>query len=188
MHNDYQLTKNELREQKLSKEEYIKQKKNGIIVILDNPKNLYNVGQIIRTLEAFRIYRLIISGKDESILKSKKVKLSSIGLEKWLEIDFCSNSDLPYIIENLKNRSCKVYAVELTKYALSYQDISLNKPPVVLIFGNEATGLNDSTIQQCDESIYIPISGMANSLNLSISVGIVVSSLLKEFKNSTKEL
>jgi len=177
MQNDYQLTKSELREQKLSKQEYKVKEKNIIIVILDNPKNFYNVGQIIRTLEAFRVQKLIIAGKDESILKTKKVKTSSLGLEKWLDIDFCKSS--LDAIEDLKKRSYKIYAIELTKYAKAYCNVFLEQP-TVLVFGNEAIGLDDAVIQQCDASLYIPINGMANSLNLSISVGIVVASLLKD--------
>lgn len=167
----YQLSKEELRKDKISRKEFNALKRHSIVCILDDLSNMHNIGVIIRTCEAFRIEKLIVSSKMD-VLKSRKVLKSALSSWKWLPI--YQTKRLEISLQNLKDDGYEIVSVELTNNAIDYTMAKQNKK-VAFIFGNERRGICQEVLDISDSSVYIPMHGMANSINVSSAVGIVLS-------------
>ena len=167
---DYQLSKEELRETKPSRDEFLKEKRFPIVCILDNLSVTHNVGVIIRLCEAFRIEKIYICG-DTPTLQSRKIRASSVGTEKWIDIEY--NKSTLHVIEDLK-QEYKVLAVELTKEAPTHTSMNY-ETPTAFIFGNENIGVNDDVIKSCDGAVFVEMFGMGNSINVSSCASIIIA-------------
>lgn len=168
---DYQLTKEELRNVKFTREEFQTLDKVPIVCILDNLQNGYNIGVIIRLCESLRITSLYICGSTPT-LKSKKVLKTATGVWKWLNIIYCDSTI--EAINEVKKANYTVYGVELAKKSISYLDISYPKK-CAFVFSNERYGMNEAVLSKCESSIHIPMYGMGNSINVSSCASIIMA-------------
>lgn len=148
--------------------------KNSAILLLENIKDAGNLGTAIRTASAFNIDGIILLG-DTVDLYSPKVVRSSVGY-LWKTPIYKTN-DFKEIKKYFKGH--KFFATSVDKSLdlkpLKTADI---KAPCVIMFGSEAFGLSETAVKNSDVYVTIPIKGDIESLNLSISIGIV----LYEFK------
>ena len=149
-------------------------KKNSAILFLENIKDAGNLGTAIRTASAFNIDGIILFG-DTVDLYSPKVVRSSVGY-LWKTPVYKTND-----FEEIKNyfSEHKFFATSVNKALnlIPIKDAQM-KPPCVIMFGSEAFGLSEKSMNFSDFYVTIPIKGDIESLNLSISIGIV----LYEFK------
>jgi len=180
--NDHQLSKEELRETKTSRENFKQLSKHKVVCILDNLSNAYNIGVIIRLCEAFRIEKLYVCG-DAPGLSNWKLKNTAVGSQKWLDIEY--TTDTNEVIQNLQEKDYLVSAVELTKNAQIYNETKDMKK-IAYVFGNENFGISDSVINRCDYSVYIPMYGMGNSLNVSTTASIIIANAILELTTIDK--
>src|SRR5215216_1762951 len=161
-----------------SVEEFRRSEKLPIIVVLENVRSAYNVGSVFRTADAFLLEAIYICGYTARP-PHKEIKKTALGSDETVEWKHFPNASLA--IDSLKEQGFEVYAVEqtVTSYPLN-QFVTEDKEKVAVIFGNEVTGLEESTIHLCDGSIEIPQLGMKHSLNISVAAGIVLWELAKK--------
>lgn len=177
---DYQLSKEELRETKTSREDFKQLPKHQVVCILDNLSNAYNIGVIIRLCEAFRIEKLYVCG-DAPDLSNWKLRNTSVGSQKWLDIEY--ETDTNEVIKKLQEDDYIVSAVELTKNAQQYDNTKdVNK--IAYVLGNENFGISDEVINSCDNSVYIPMYGMGNSLNVSTTASIIIANAVAQISHN----
>ena len=86
-------------------------------------------------------------------------------------IRITSVSDISDFIAHAKKRGRRVYCAELREGAKSIKDIDLD-PSDIFIIGNEGHGIPKNISEQCDLSVYIPISNNTESLNASVAAAI----------------
>ena len=175
---NYQLSKDELRKYKPKRDKFHTLVKYPIICILDNLSNAHNVGVIIRLCEAFRIEKIFLCGTTPT-LKSRKTKLSSRGTQKWIDIEYVPSTD--ELLLTLKKKNYLLTGVELAKNSENYISKEY-KNPTAFVFGNERHGINSKTLNLCDNSIYIEMFGMGNSLNVSTTASIVLADAISKYK------
>ena len=137
-------------------------------VILDRIQDPGNLGTIIRTSDAAG-FNTIILDKGSVDPFNPKVVRSSQGSLFHLKI---INSDIKRIIEELKDRGVKILGTS-PKGDKIYTDVNI-RDRLAIVFGNEAKGIRDEILSMCDETIRIPIYGGAESLNVSVSSGIIL--------------
>ena len=171
---DYQLSKNELRETKPKRDEFKDIKRNSIVCVLDNLRNAYNIGIIIRTCEAFLVEKVFVCGSVD-LTKSKKLLKSSRKTERWIDIETIKVTC--EILKKLKYLGYEIVAVELTKNAIPYHKLP-KKEKIAFVFGSEIYGISDEVLSQCDKAICIPMFATGNSLNVATSAGIVISDFI----------
>ena len=161
-----------------------------MILILDNIRSLHNVGSILRTADGAGFARhslgdggggkVYLCGITPSPLdRFKKVRpevaKTALGAEKtvpWEKVD-----DTDALIEELKKDGYQIVAVEqapnsIPYYKLSTMDYKLER--LALVFGHEVDGVSKTVLEKADKIIEIPMSGTKESLNVSISVGIIL--------------
>jgi tRNA G18 (ribose-2'-O)-methylase SpoU len=160
-----------------SVDEFKQAKKFPIIVVLENIRSAYNVGSIFRTADAFLIEAIYITGYSAKP-PHNQVKKTALGAEEtvyWKH--FQSSADA---IEELKIKKYKVFAVEQAEgsHKLHAAGFRQNEK-IAVIFGNEVTGVEQSTINLCSGCIEIPHLGVKHSLNVATAAGVVLWELIR---------
>lgn len=161
----------ELRTTKPSEEDLGKIKRRDIYFILDDILDTYNVGGIFRLAEALGVKKVFLCGETETPPNSR-IKKASINTTEWVEWQYLPSAksaidNLRLIIDDLT-----IVAVEQDNLSVPYTEIDY-KLPIVLIVGNETTGISKEVLGLCDYIAEIPMWGVNTSLNVIISLGIV---------------
>ena len=147
-----------------------------VIVVLENIRSAYNVGSVFRTADAFLIEAIYICGYSAKP-PHKEIKKTALGAEdtvNWRHFNRASDA-----IAQLKNEQYAVYAVEQVENSISLEKLKTGDRKIAVVFGNEVTGVEQSTIQLCDGSIEIPQLGMKHSLNIATAAGVVLWELVR---------
>lgn len=152
--------------------EGIKNIPNPLIVMLDHLEDPHNFGAIIRTCEALGINGIIIPN-DRSVGINATVVKTSAGAIHHMNIIRVPN--LANTLEKLKKQGFWIVgtAMEGTNYTkLDY------KVPICLVIGNEGHGMSKIITDNCDFIATIPMTGKINSLNASVSCGILLAHIV----------
>ena len=147
-------------------------KENPLLVMLDHLEDPHNFGAIIRTCEALGIDGIIIPN-DRSVNINGTVVKTSAGAIYNMPIIRVVN--LNNTIEKLKDIGYWIVGTDMV--GTNYTEIDYNMP-VCLIIGNEGKGISRVVKDNCDFIATIPMSGNINSLNASVSCGIVLSRIV----------
>jgi len=174
-----QLSKEELRENKPSRNEYLSQPKLPLIVLLDNVTNSYNIGAFIRLADAFAIEKIIICGA--LTISDKKLKKASRNEAKWVDIEY-SDSTISSL-QMLSDKGYSIFSVELCHQSIDYKAVSYPSP-CVLVLGNERKGVSEAALQLSNQQIHIPMFGMGNSLNVSTAGAIVLAECASQIRKN----
>jgi len=172
------LTHSEILRERLTEEEALKVKRNPINIIAHNIRSMYNVGSIFRTCDSALVNELVLTGFTPYPPRSEieKTALGAVNTVPWTyEIDVFK------AIEKFKERKIKVFALELTDKKRQYDSLRKDEFPLVIVIGNELTGLDDKIINACDDAIEIPMYGVKHSLNVSVATGIVIYEALRKW-------
>jgi tRNA G18 (ribose-2'-O)-methylase SpoU len=154
-----------------SVEEFKQSEKLPVIVVLENIRSAYNVGSVFRTADAFLVEGIYIIGYSAKP-PHKEIKKTALGAEEtvnWKHFKTTAEA-----IEELRSMGYKVFAVEQAEGSHALQEIDFTGEKTAIIFGNEVTGVEQSTILACDGCIEIPQLGMKHSLNIATAAGVVL--------------
>jgi 23S rRNA (guanosine2251-2'-O)-methyltransferase len=160
-----------------SVEEFKRSQKTPVIAVLENIRSAYNVGSVFRTADAFLLEAIYITGYT-CIPPHKEIKKTALGAEET--VHWKHFTDANQAIALLKQNGYKVYAVEQAINSISLEKlVAANDEKLAFIFGNEVTGVEQSTIEQCDGCIEIPQLGMKHSLNIATAAGVVLWEIIR---------
>lgn len=159
-----------------SVDEFKQSGKIPIVVVLENIRSAYNVGSVFRTADAFLIEAIFICGYTAHP-PHKEIKKTALGAEETVRWKYFET--VAEAIEELKNQNHKIYAVEQAENSIRLQAADFRDQKIAVIFGNEVSGVEQTTIEQCDGCIEIPQLGMKHSLNISVAAGIVLWELIR---------
>jgi tRNA G18 (ribose-2'-O)-methylase SpoU len=170
------LSMNELNRKTV--EEFKRSTKTPVIAVLENIRSAYNVGSVFRTADAFLLQAIYITGYT-CTPPHKEIKKTALGAEE--SVDWKHFTNAQEAITELKNNGYKVYAIEqaLNSQQLQLMDFNSNEK-IAVIFGNEVTGVEQTTIEQCDGCIEIPQLGMKHSLNIATAAGVVLWEIVRD--------
>jgi len=151
-----------------------------VILVLDDIRSLHNIGSVFRTSDAFAIEKVILCGITAQP-PHREIQKTALGATESVAWEYAS--DCSVAIQELKELGLKVYGVEQVVGSISLSDF---QPPreqkSVLVFGNEVKGVSQAVLDLCDDYIEIPQDGTKHSLNISVSVGVVLWELAKTFR------
>ena len=145
------------------------------ILILDEIEDPHNLGSIIRTAECSGVHGIIIP-KRRSATVNSTVNKTSAGAAQYMKIARVNN--LNETINYLKERNIWIYGTDAKGSA--YYDEQDYKGGVGIVIGSEGFGMNRLVKENCDFLIKIPMKGQINSLNASVSAGIVMYEVMKQ--------
>ena len=148
----------------------VKDKEQPLILILDEIEDPHNFGAILRSADAFGVDGVIVKSKNQVPLNSTVAKVSTGAIE-YVKVAQVSN--LNNVIKALKDNGFWVYAADGSGKD-DYQKVDYSGP-VALIVGSEGRGISQLVMKNSDFIIKIPMIGHVNSLNVSVSTGILLS-------------
>jgi tRNA G18 (ribose-2'-O)-methylase SpoU len=157
---------------RLSVDEFKESIKTPVVIVLDNVRSLNNVGSVFRTADAFLVEAVYLCGITGNP-PNKEIQKTALGATESVHWKpFVTTTEA---IAELKQQGFLVYAVEQAQSAIMLHHFSPEKnQKLALIFGNEVNGVEQEVINQCTGVIEIPQAGMKHSLNISVSVGVVL--------------
>lgn len=171
---------------RISIDEFKNSDKTPIIVILDNVRSLHNVGSVFRTCDALRIESVFLCGITATP-PNKDIHKTALGATESVNWKYFEHTQ--HAIDELKNKQYKIVAVEQTINSISLNHYKPQpKQKTALIFGHEVKGVAQNIINHCDECVEIPQFGTKHSLNISVSVGIVLWEIFKKIGKDDKNL
>jgi 23S rRNA (guanosine2251-2'-O)-methyltransferase len=148
--------------------------------LLDNVRSAWNVGAIFRTSDAFGVRRLHLCGITPTP-ENVSVAKTALGADKT--IPWTSSKNALTTAQELKATGAQLWALEqderaISIYDLRLRDLRLSDVPLVLIVGNEVTGVDPALLDLCEQIIYIPMRGQKRSLNVEVAFGVVINTLI----------
>jgi len=157
---------------RLRPEEYREQPSSGVAIVLDNLRSAHNVGSAFRTGDAFRVDRVYLCGicATPPSAEIHKVALGAEQTVPWEHAD-----DTLALVRRLRAEGWTVVCAEQTEHAVPLQDFRRAEGRrYAFVFGNEVDGVRQDVVDEADLCVEIPQYGTKHSLNVSVSVGIVL--------------
>lgn len=142
---------------------------NSTILVLDGIEDPQNLGAIIRSAECFGVDGIVIP-KNNACPVNMTVMKTSAGAASHILIARVTN--ISETLDKLKNAGYWVYGTD-AKAKQSLAKTNFDKKSV-LVIGSEGRGMRQLVTKHCDVLISIPMFGRINSLNASVSAGIVL--------------
>jgi tRNA (guanosine-2'-O-)-methyltransferase len=144
----------------------------SVIPIVEDTHDPHNAAAAIRTTDALGLCELHVIEPAERFSASSGV---TRGSHKWIELrrHACAND----AVAALHARGFVVYATSAAA-PLSIDDVPIDRP-IAVAFGNEHAGLTAEAVAACDGALAVPMFGFVESLNLSVTVALAMSTLAK---------
>lgn len=137
-------------------------------VVLNNIRSLYNVGSVFRTADGAGVEKIWLCGIT-GIPPSTKISKTALGAEKEVPWEFAA--DARSCVMKLKAQGYQIVLLEQTDRSLSYENFQPDEK-VCLVLGNENGGVSDSLLDLADAAIEIEMTGLKNSLNVTVAFGV----------------
>ena len=144
-------------------------------VVLEEVTNAHNASAVLRTCDAAGVMHVDIIGSSQDPLPINQAITTRA--DKWLDFHFYSSTK-DCLLE-LKKQGLKIAATHLGPDAVFHTQVDYTQP-LAVVFGSESEGISLEALRYADYKIKIPMFGMVQSLNLSVSVGIILYEALRQ--------
>src|SRR5690606_19470036 len=146
-----------------------------LILILDQITDVRNFGAIVRTAECSGVHAIVIPKKGAAQINPDAVKTSAGALYK---VPICRHDNLLHILRFLKDSGLQIVScTEKTEDYIYKPDYTA---PTAIIMGAEDEGISFELIRNSDYLTKIPMAGEIESLNVSVSAGIILYEALRQ--------
>lgn len=154
-----------------------------ITVVLEDIYQSHNASAVVRSCDCFGIQDVhIIENKNKYTVNPDV----ALGATKWLNLikyDQNENNTLD-AINKLKKQNYRIVATNPDPKSVSLNNFNLEKGKVALVFGSEMPGVSETIMNNADEFLYIPMYGLTESFNISVSVAICLFDLSNRLRKS----
>ncbi|MCK5704461.1 MAG: RNA methyltransferase [Cyclobacteriaceae bacterium] len=165
---------------RLTGEEIKKVDKNPLVIVLDNIRSRHNVGSAFRTADAFLCEKVILCGITAQP-PHREIHKTALGSTETVDWKYYENS--MEAVNELKMQGYKIASVEQADGSISLEKFNFNVgEKLALIFGNEVKGVLESLVEISDYVIEIPQFGTKHSINISVSIGVVIWDLISKMQ------
>lgn len=146
----------------------------NLTVLVEAVNKPHNLSAILRTCDAAGVFEAnFISEKD----KVKTFNSTAQGSQKWVKLN--NHETTISAVSELKKKGFKLYGTTLNERSTDYRNFNYSEN-TCFVLGAEKWGLSDQLISKVDESIFIPMSGMVQSLNVSVAASILLFEAIRQ--------
>ncbi|MCH9630858.1 MAG: tRNA (guanosine(18)-2'-O)-methyltransferase [Chlamydiia bacterium] len=147
----------------------------SIHIAMESPSNIHNALATVRSAEAFSIYNMhVIAPENED--RKRRGRKTTQGAYRWVNVQH--HKTRSSYAKTMKEKEMLLVGADV-KGELLLEDVPVDKP-LCLIFGNEERGLSDEMLSYCDLTYKIPMYGMIESFNVSVSAAISLYELTRK--------
>lgn len=151
----------------------------NLTVLVEAVNKPHNLSAILRTCDAAGVFEAnFISEKD----KVKTFNSTAQGSQKWVKLN--NHETTISAVSELKKKGFKLYGTTLNERSTDYRNFDYSEN-TCFVLGAEKWGLSDQLISKVDESIFIPMSGMVQSLNVSVAASILLFEAIRQRQNKS---
>lgn len=147
-----------------------------LYIILDKLSDPHNLGSIIRTAECVQATAVIIPARN-SVTVNETVLRTSVGATNYVKVVKVNN--INDTIKKLQEKGVFVYVADMDGQSMYDTDLTGD---IALVIGSEGNGVSTLTRKLADGVISIPMYGKINSLNASVSAGVVMYEAVRQQK------
>ena len=145
-------------------------------VILHDIRSHYNVGAIFRTSDGAGVSKIYLTGytpapEDRFGRQVAEISKTALGAEKFVAWE--KNEDILAVVQKLKSEGVTVVAVEQSNNSVMLNDFVVPEK-VAYMFGSETAGVSPEVLAEVDIILELPMLGQKESLNVSVTAGIVL--------------
>lgn len=145
-----------------------------LLLVLDGITDVGNFGAIARSAEGLGAHALVIPSQGAAQINAEAMKASAGALNKIL---VCREKSLVTAVKFLKANGIRIIGTGMKKAVdIAQADLSV---PCAIVLGSEGDGISAEVMKLCDETVTIPMSGTTESLNVSVSAGIILYQVYK---------
>ncbi len=157
---------------RLTPEEFKSKSKIPVILILDNIRSMNNVGSAFRTSDAFLVEAIYLTGITAQP-PHRDINKTALGATDTVDWEYFNTTQ--EAVEKAKSDGFIIAAVEQADHS-TYLNKFVPQPNqrYAFVFGNEAFGVEDDIVKNADLCLEIPQFGAKHSLNISVSIGVVL--------------
>lgn len=157
---------------RVSASEYKELPDSGVVIVLDNIRSAHNVGSAFRSADSFKVDKVWLCGIC-AVPPSAEIHKSALGAEDSVEWEHVN--DTMEAIQRLKNDGYIITSAEQTTRSVMLDKFVPEKgKKYAIVFGNEVNGVAQDVVDASDIALEIPQFGTKHSLNVSVSVGIIL--------------
>lgn len=157
---------------RLNPEEFELSDKLNAVIVLDDIRSMNNVGSTFRTGDAFRVEKIHLCG---ITAKPPHRDINKTALGATETVAWEHHQDILTLVARLKKDGYIIVAVEQADESTSLMDFEPDSSrKYAFVFGNEVFGVNDEVVNKADTVLEIPQYGTKHSLNISVSLGVVI--------------
>lgn len=171
--------------QRLSIDEFHEAKKLPLTVVLDDMRSLYNVGSVFRSSDAFRVEAVYLCGITATP-PHPEIHKTALGGEDsvaWRYFNTATEA-----VQSLHDEGVTVYSIEQVEGSTKLQNLQLDTDKrYAVVLGNEVKGVHQEVVDMSDGCLEIPQFGTKHSLNVSVTAGMVIWEVAKQFINKFSE-
>lgn len=157
---------------RVSPQQYKDLPESGLVLVLDNIRSAHNVGSAFRSGDSFKADKVWLCGIC-ACPPSAEIHKTALGAEDslpWEKVE-----DTLEAVRRLKAEGYTVVAAEQTTESLMLNDFRPEPGrKYALVFGNEVSGVRQDVVDECDFCLEIPQFGTKHSLNVSVSIGVML--------------
>lgn len=160
--------------------EFKRHPKNPLVLVLDDVRSMHNVGSAFRTADAFILEKIYLCGITGTP-PHREINKTALGATDSVDWEYVE--DVEAMVTGLRSEGYKILVIEQTDVSQSLPVFKpLKNEKYALIFGNEVFGVKECLLPLADHCLEIPQFGTKHSLNISVSIGIVVWSVLEKME------
>ena len=157
---------------RVSPQQYKNLPESGLVLVPDNIRSAHNVGSAFRSGDSFKVDKVWLCGIC-ACPPSAEIHKTALGAEDslpWEKVE-----DTLEAVRRLKAEGYTVVAAEQTTESLMLNDFRPEPGrKYALVFGNEVSGVRQDVVDECDFCLEIPQFGTKHSLNVSVSIGVIL--------------
>jgi len=151
-----------------------------VVLVLDNIRSQHNIGAAFRTADAFCIEKICLCGIS-AVPPTAEIHKSALGAEDTVPWSYFSNT--AEAVSQLRLENYMVLSIEQAEGACSLDRfMPLKETKYALVFGNEVWGVQQAIVDMGDCCLEIPQFGTKHSLNVSVSIGVVLWDFLVKLR------
>jgi len=153
----------------------IERRQLDLAMVIEDLVDPHNTAAVYRSAEAFGLAQVHLV-YDRAKWPGLNPAVSAhthrwVRTEHWYDPELCARA--------LQERGMTVYAAALEPSAVDYRDVDWTKPSAV-VMGQERRGVSEAMLAQADGCVVVPMAGFAQSLNVSVCAGVIVSEALRQ--------
>jgi tRNA G18 (ribose-2'-O)-methylase SpoU len=142
------------------------------VIVLDDIRSMNNIGSAFRTGDAFRCSSIHLCGITAQP-PHREISKTALGADE--SVDWYYFAEASDSRKALRDAGYLIVCVEQVQDSVSLEKFEPKRDQkYAFVFGNEVFGVNDAWIEEADFSLEIPQFGTKHSLNVSVSMGVVI--------------